>query len=48
MPDDRPPPTLDTTEARQGETSGHTRWVLHLSMGLAVVILGAVLLLWVF
>ncbi|WP_161790420.1 hypothetical protein [Inquilinus limosus] len=48
MPDDRPPPTLNKTEARQGETSGHMRWVLHLSMGLAVVILGAVLLWWIF
>ncbi|WP_179221964.1 hypothetical protein [Inquilinus limosus] len=48
MPDDRPPPTLSKTEARQGETSGHMRWVLHLSMGLAVVILGAVLLWWIF
>ena len=46
MPDDRPP-TLNTTEARQGETSGHMRWVLHLSMALGVVVLGAVVLWWV-
>jgi hypothetical protein len=47
MPDDHPP-TLNTTEARQGETSGHMRWVLHLSLGLAVVVIGLVLLFWVF
>jgi hypothetical protein len=48
MPDDRPPPTLSKTDARQGETSGHMRWVLHLSLLLAIVVLGAVLLGWVF
>jgi hypothetical protein len=46
MPDDRPP-TLNKTEARQGETSGHMRWVLHVSMGLVVVAFGAVLLWWI-
>lgn len=47
MPDDHPP-TLSTTEARQGETSGHMRWVLHGSMVLAIIVLGIVLLWWVF
>jgi hypothetical protein len=48
MPEDQgPAPTLNKTEARQGETSGHMRWVLHLSMGLVVVIFGIVLLWWV-
>ncbi|MGK9234547.1 hypothetical protein KXS07_23025 [Inquilinus limosus] len=48
MPDDRPPPTINTTEARQGESRGRMRWVLHLSLGLAIVVLGALLLGWVF
>ncbi|MGO4127514.1 hypothetical protein AB4Z01_24175 [Inquilinus sp. YAF38] len=49
MPEDQgPAPTLTKTEARHGETSGHMRWVLHASMALAVIILGAVLLWWVF
>jgi hypothetical protein len=51
MPEDHPqgrPPTLNTTEARQGETSGHMRWVLRTSMTLAVIVLGAVLLWWIF
>jgi hypothetical protein len=47
MPDDRPP-TLNTVEARQGETSGHMRWVLRTSMALAAVVLGVVLLWWIF
>lgn len=49
MPEDQgPPPTLSKTEARQGETSGHMRWVLHASMTLAFIVLGAVLLWWIF
>ena len=51
MPEDSPqgrPPTLNKTEARQGETSGHMRWVLHASMALAVIVLGIVLLWWIF
>ncbi len=31
-----PPPDLNRTEARQGETRGHMRWVL--AAGLALVI----------
>ena len=30
-----------TNDARQGETSGHMRWVLGISLGAAIVILGA-------
>ncbi|MFE0758451.1 hypothetical protein ACFW16_31120 [Inquilinus sp. NPDC058860] len=51
MPEDNPqgrPPTLNKTEARQGETSGRMRWVLHASMGLVVVAFGIILLWWVF
>lgn len=46
MPSDRPP-TLSPTEARQGETTGRMRWVLRLSMTLAVLVLGLVLLWWI-
>jgi len=28
---------VPTKEARQGETSGHVRWVLHISVALAVI-----------
>ena len=31
-------------QARQGETSGHMRWVLGLSVSLAIIVLGAVFL----
>jgi hypothetical protein len=33
------PVTLPTTKARQGETSGHMRWVLYGGLTLAVVLL---------
>jgi hypothetical protein len=36
MPD---PVTLPTVKARQGETSGHMRWVLYGGLALAIVLL---------
>ena len=36
MPD---PVTLPTVKARQGETSGHMRWVLYGGMALAILLL---------
>jgi hypothetical protein len=33
------PVTLPTTKARQGETSGHMRWVLYGGLTLAIVLL---------
>ncbi len=37
--------TKNLVEARQGETTGHMRWVLAISLFLAIVALGA-LYLW--
>jgi hypothetical protein len=34
---DRPPPVKTTTEARQGRTTGVVRWVLGISLTLALV-----------
>jgi hypothetical protein len=34
---DRPPPVKTATEARQGRTTGVVRWVLGISLTLAVV-----------
>ena len=34
----------DPVEGRQGETSGHMRWVLGISVPLAIIVLGAALL----
>ena len=36
MPD---PVTLPTVKARQGETSGHMRWVLYGGLALAILLL---------
>jgi hypothetical protein len=33
------PVTLPTTKARQGETSGHMRWVLSGGLALAIVLM---------
>jgi hypothetical protein len=33
------PVTLPTTKARQGETSGHMRWVLYGGLALAIILL---------
>jgi hypothetical protein len=46
VPDDHPP-TINTTEARQGETSGHMRRVLGLSLTAAAVVFAIVLIWWV-
>lgn len=45
MPE-RYPPKLSTQDARQGETSGHMRVVLALSLVGAVVVLAALLIWW--
>jgi hypothetical protein len=45
MSSDNEPIVKNTTEARQGETSGHMRWVLGISLLLAVVALGGLYLL---
>jgi hypothetical protein len=37
-------PTKNLVEARQGETSGHMRWVLGTSLALAVVAMGVIYL----
>ena len=37
---------LTTTEARAGATPGVTRYVLAISLVLAVVVLGALLVIW--
>lgn len=37
--------TKNLVEARQGETTGHMRWVLGISLSLAIVALG-LLYLW--
>ena len=37
MTDDTEGPVLNTTEARQGETSGHVRLILVTSLALALV-----------
>jgi hypothetical protein len=37
MSDDATKRVVPTEQARQGETSGHVRWVLHISLGLAVI-----------
>jgi hypothetical protein len=34
---DRPPPVRTATEARQGRTTGVVRWVLGISLTLAIV-----------
>jgi hypothetical protein len=34
---DRPPPVKTATEARQGRTTGVVRWVLGISLVLAIV-----------
>ncbi len=41
-----PKRVVPTEQARQGETSGHVRWVLRISLGLAV--LAGIVLLVVF
>jgi hypothetical protein len=33
------PVTLPTTKARQGETSGHMRWVLSGGLALAIILM---------
>ncbi|WP_198154780.1 hypothetical protein [Oceanibaculum pacificum] len=37
---------IDKTEARQGETSGHVRTVLFISLGLAVICLAIWFAIW--
>jgi hypothetical protein len=34
---DKPPPVKSATEARQGQTTGVVRWVLGISLTLAIV-----------
>ena len=34
---DQPPPNDTTTKARQGETTGVVRWVLGISLTLAII-----------
>ena len=34
---DKPPPTKSATEARQGQTTGIVRWVLGISLALAII-----------
>ena len=34
-------PAITTEDARQGETSGHMRWVLGISISLAALAMGA-------
>ncbi len=34
---DHPKRVVPTEDARQGETSGHVRWVLRVSLALAVI-----------
>lgn len=46
MPDESPP-TVNTTEARQGETSGRMRRVLGVSLTGAVIILAILLVRWI-
>jgi hypothetical protein len=46
LPDHRPP-TINTTEARQGETSGRMRRVLGLSLASVVIVFALVLIWWV-
>lgn len=36
------PEHLSKTEARQGETTGHLRWILGISLALAVIAVTAV------
>jgi len=42
---DNVPIVRNTTEARQGETSGHMRRVLGISLLLAIIVLGGLYLL---
>jgi len=35
-------PSTETESIRQGETTGHVRWMLRISVVLAVVVLGGV------
>ncbi|HWD27533.1 MAG TPA: hypothetical protein VG387_10235 [Rhizomicrobium sp.] len=37
MPADTKKRVVPTEQARQGETSGHVRYVLHISLALAVI-----------
>ncbi len=37
-------PVKNPVEARQGETSGHMRWVLGVSLVLAILVLGGLYL----
>jgi len=37
MSDNRPAPVETATEARQGQTTGTVRWVLGISLALAIV-----------
>jgi hypothetical protein len=39
------PIVRNTTEARQGETSGHMQWALGISLLLAIIVLGGLYLL---
>jgi len=41
------PQVVSTREARSGETSGHMRVVLGVSLSLAVIAMGVVLLTWI-
>jgi hypothetical protein len=41
------PQVVSTQEARSGETSGHVRTILGVSMSLTVIGLGVVLLIWI-
>lgn len=34
---DKPPPVKSATEARQGRTTGIVRWVLGISLALAII-----------
>lgn len=41
------PPVVSTRDARSGETSGHMRIVLGVSLSLTVIGMGVVLLIWI-
>jgi hypothetical protein len=42
---EEPPPVRSATEARQGQTTGIVRWVLGISLSLAIIAMIAVFLL---
>ena len=41
------PQVVSTEKARSGETSGHVRLILGVSMSLTVIGMGVVLLMWI-